>query len=52
MSKFTTNIKMKTLFILLGLLGFGGCVTSSNYYVLSVAHKPKTVYANKKEALE
>ena len=39
------NIKMKTLFILMALLGFSGCVTSSSYYVLSVAHQPTTVYA-------
>ena len=46
MSRFTTSIKMKTLFILMALLGFSGCVTSSNYYVLSVAPQPATVYAH------
>jgi len=29
------------------LLSFSGCVTSSNYYVLSIAPQPTTLYANK-----
>lgn len=41
-----TSIQMKTLFIIMALLGLSGCVTSSNYYVLSVASQPTTVYAN------
>jgi cholesterol transport system auxiliary component len=32
--------------MLMALFGFSGCVTSSNYYVLSVAPQPTTVYAN------
>ena len=51
MSKFITSMKMKTVFMFMGLLGFGGCVTSSNYYVLSVAHQPKTVYANNSRSI-
>ena len=51
MSRFTTHIKTKTLFILMVLLGFSGCVTSSNYYVLSVAHQPKAVYANNNRSI-
>lgn len=45
MSKIT-NIKMKTLFMIMTVLGFSGCVTSSSYYVLSVASQPTTVYTN------
>ena len=46
MSRFTTTIKMKTLFMIMVLVGLSGCVVSSNYYVLSVAPQPTTVYAN------
>ena len=51
MARFTTHIKMKTLFILMALLGFSGCVTSSNYYVLSVAPQPTTVYAKNNKTI-
>lgn len=45
------NIKMKTLFIFMAVLGFSGCVTSSSYYVLSVAPQPTTVYANNNKTI-
>jgi cholesterol transport system auxiliary component len=44
-------LKIKTLFIFIVLLGFNGCVTSSNYYVLSVPPQPTTHYANKNQSI-
>jgi len=38
--------KIKILFTLMALLGFSGCVSSSSYYVLSLAPQPTAVYAN------
>ncbi len=39
--------KIKILFTLISLLAMTGCGTSSNYYVLSVASQPTTVYQNR-----
>lgn len=44
-------LKIKTLFMFIILLSFSGCVTSSNYYVLSIAPKPTTHYANKNRSI-
>ncbi|MBT8344393.1 MAG: PqiC family protein [Sulfurovum sp.] len=44
-------LKIKTLFILMILMSFSGCVTSSNYYVLSLAPQPTTMYANKSRSI-
>jgi cholesterol transport system auxiliary component len=44
MLKITTK---KILFTLIPFIGLIGCGTSSNYYVLSVASQPSTVYANR-----
>lgn len=33
------------------LLSFSGCITSSNYYVLSIAPQPTTHYANKNRSI-
>ncbi|MBT8348851.1 MAG: membrane integrity-associated transporter subunit PqiC [Sulfurovum sp.] len=44
-------LKIKTLFILMILMSFSGCVTSSNYYVLSLAPQPTTIYANKSRSI-
>ena len=43
------KIKISLLFIL--LLSFGGCVTSSNYYVLSIAPQPTAHYASKNRTI-
>ena len=40
-------LKIKTLFMFIILLSFSGCITSSNYYVLSIAPQPNTLYVNK-----
>lgn len=42
--------KIKILLILGALLGLSGCV-SSNYYVLSTASQPKTMYKNKSQVI-
>ncbi len=39
--------KIKSLIAIIVLFAFGGCVSSGNYYVLSVASQPATVYPNK-----
>lgn len=44
-------LKIKTLFIFIILFVFTGCVTSSNYYVLSIAPQPTTHYANKNRSI-
>ena len=44
-------LKIKTLFMFIILLSFSGCVTSSNYYVLSIAPQPTTHYANKSRSI-
>ena len=44
-------LKIKTLFMFILLLGITGCVTSSNYYVLSIAPQPTTHYANKSRSI-
>jgi cholesterol transport system auxiliary component len=44
-------LKIKTLFMFIMLLVFSGCVTSSNYYVLSIAPQPTTHYANKNRSI-
>lgn len=44
-------LKIKTLFMFILLLGFSGCVTSTNYYVLSIAPQPNTHYANKNRSI-
>lgn len=41
-----TRIKIKTLFMFIILLSFSGCVTSSNYYVLSLSPQPTEHYEN------
>ena len=43
--------KIKILFTLMTLLGLSGCVTSSGYYVLSLAPQPTAVYANQKRII-
>ena len=44
-------LKIKTLFTLIIMLGFSGCVTSGNYYVLSIAPQPVNIYANKNRSI-
>ena len=44
-------LNIKTLFISILLLSFSGCMTSSNYYVLSIAPQPATHYANKNRSI-
>jgi len=39
--------KIKILFTLISLIALAGCGTTSNYYVLSVASQPTTVYQNR-----
>lgn len=39
--------KIKSLIAVIALFSFSGCGSSANYYVLSVASQPKTVYPNK-----
>ncbi len=39
--------KIKSLIAIIVLIGFSGCGSSGNYYVLSVASHPTTVYPNK-----
>jgi cholesterol transport system auxiliary component len=41
------NIKKKILFATVAILTLAGCGTSNNYYVLSVASQPTTVYKNR-----
>ena len=43
------KIKISLLFIL--LLSFGGCMTSSNYYVLSIAPQPSAHYASQNRTI-
>ncbi len=45
-------MKIKTIFLaLLAAYVLSGCVSSSNYYVLSTAKQPSTVYANKNRVI-
>ena len=44
-------LKIKTFITILALLSLAGCVSSGNYYVLSVASQPTTVYANKSRSI-
>jgi cholesterol transport system auxiliary component len=44
-------LKIKTLFILMVLLSFNGCISSNNYYVLSIAPQPSTHFANKNRSI-
>ena len=44
-------MKIKILFALIILLSLNGCVSSGNYYVLSVASQPATVYTNKSRSI-
>ena len=44
-------MKIKTFIAILALLGLNGCVSSGNYYVLSVASQPTTVYANNSRSI-
>ena len=44
-------MKIKILFALIILLSLNGCVSSGNYYVLSIASQPATVYANKSRSI-
>jgi len=44
-------LKIKTLFMFIILLSFSGCVTSSNYYLLSIAPQPTTHYVNKNRSI-
>ena len=43
--------KIKILFLLISLVTIVGCGTSSNYYILSVASQPTTVYKNRYKAI-
>jgi len=43
--------RIKTLFMFIILLGLSGCVTSNNYYVLSIAPQPTTHYVNKNRSI-
>lgn len=43
--------KIKIFFMFILLLSLGGCMTSSNYYVLSIAPQPSTHYANKNRSI-
>lgn len=42
---------MKMLFMLMALLSINGCVSSSNYYVLSLAPQPTSYYENKSRSI-
>ena len=44
-------LKIKILFISILLLSFSGCITSSNYYVLSIAPQPTMHYVNKDRSI-
>lgn len=43
--------KIKILFVIGTLLLLNGCVTSANYYVLSVASQPNTVYPHQNRVI-
>jgi len=43
--------KIKTFIAILVLFSLSGCVSSSNYYILSVASQPTMVYANKSRSI-
>jgi len=43
--------RIKIFIKIIALLSLTGCVSSSNYYVLSVASQPTTVYANKSRSI-
>jgi len=43
--------KIKILFMCISLLTLVGCGTSGNYYILSVASQPTTVYSNKHKVI-
>ncbi|RLA61174.1 MAG: hypothetical protein DRQ78_08870, partial [Epsilonproteobacteria bacterium] len=43
--------KIKFLFVFVLLWSLNGCMSSSNYYVLSVAPQPVTLYNNKHRAI-
>ncbi len=43
--------KIKILFTLISLIALAGCGTTSNYYVLSVASQPTTVYKNRHKVI-
>jgi cholesterol transport system auxiliary component len=45
------NITRKVLFTIVSILALSGCGTSSNYYVLSVASQPTTVYKNRHDVI-
>ena len=45
-------IRIKSLIITtIALFGFSGCVSSGNYYVLSIASQPTTVYKNRHKVI-
>jgi cholesterol transport system auxiliary component len=46
-----TRRKIKTLFMPIVLLGLSGCITSSHYYVLSIAPQPAMHYVNKNRSI-
>jgi len=43
--------KIKILFTLISLVALAGCGATSNYYVLSVASQPTTVYTNRHKVI-
>jgi len=44
-------LKIKIFIVIFILLSLNGCISSGNYYVLSVASQPTTVYANKSRSI-
>lgn len=44
-------LKIKTLFMFMVVLSFNGCISSGNYYVLSIAPQPATHYANSNRSI-
>lgn len=44
-------MNIKTLFTLMALMSFSGCVSSGSYYILSLAPQPATVYQNKNKII-
>ena len=45
------GVRKKILFTIITLLSLTGCITSSNYYVLSVASHPSVVYSNRNSVM-
>lgn len=46
-----TNFRIKIFFIVFMALGLSGCMSSSNYYVLSMASQPQNIYTGNKKMI-